>query len=227
MERDVRYIAINDGVDSAKGDNDFTPFRNLSNDFYAKDTSKKVRAIKRAQGQAGEHLTKPPYGYMVSCTAHFIREEVLKQIVWGRIFDVTALFFDDIMAFHEMLYQQRSAETEKEMKRRKREVGQARKRIAELDRIFKRIYEDDISGTISHDRFLKLSAEYEAEQRELEEKVKYVGIKELTPAIVNEFIKKIIVHAPEKVDGKRVQKVDIVFNFVGEINFLSATQSKQ
>lgn len=65
MERDVRYIAINDGVDSAKGDNDFTPFRNLFNDFYAKDTSKKVRAIKKAQGMAGEHLTKPPYGYKV------------------------------------------------------------------------------------------------------------------------------------------------------------------
>ncbi len=187
-----------------------------------------------------------------SCTAHFIRKEVLKQIVWSRIFDVTALFFDDIMAFHEMMYQQRSAETEKEMKRRKREVGQARKRIAELDRIFKRIYEDDISGAISHDRFLKLSAEYETEQRELEEKVKadqqevdtyeqnksdfdsfaaiirkYVGIKELTPAIVNEFIKKIIVHAPEKVNGKRVQKVDIVFNFVCELNFLSDMQPKR
>ncbi len=354
VERDVRYIAINDGVDSAKGDNDFPPFRNLFNDFYAKDTSKKVRAIKRAQGMAGEHLTKPPYGYMVSptdkkqwivdgeaaavvkrifdlcvagkgpsqianilkadkvpiakayyakkkgkalpenpynwedstivgilermdycghtvnfksyskshklkkripttkeqqaifyntheaivedavfervqelrankrrptkaerqglfsglvycadcgsklhfatcksfngsqdhyrcakyksntgsCTAHFIREEVLKQIVWSRIFDVTALFYDDIMAFKEMMYAQRSAETEKEMKRRKHEVGQAKKRIAELDRIFKRIYEDDISGAISHNRFLKLSAEYEAEQRELEEKVK-------------------------------------------------------
>ena len=434
VERDVRYIAINDGVDSAKGDNDFTPFRNLFNDFYAKDTSKKVRAIKRAQGMAGEHLTKPPYGYMVdpadkkkwivdeeaaavikrifdlciagkgpmqiakilkenevltvrahyaekkgailpdnpynwnensivailermdycghtvnfksyskshklkkripttkeqqavfrnthdaiveeavfervqelrankrrptkanrqglfsglvycadcgsklhfttcksfngsqdhyrcanyksntgNCTAHFIREEVLKQIVWDRIFNVTALFFDDIMAFQEMMYAQRSHETEKEMKRRKREVGQAKKRIAELDRIFKRIYEDDISGAISHDRFLKLSAEYESEQRELEEKVKseqqevdiyeqnrmdfdsfsaiirkYVGIKELTSTIVNEFIKKIIVHAPERVNGKRVQKVDIVFNFVGEINFLSDTQSKQ
>ena len=63
VERDVRYIAINDGVDSSKGDNDFTPFRNLFNDFYAKDTSKKVRAIKRSQGMAREHLTKPPYGY--------------------------------------------------------------------------------------------------------------------------------------------------------------------
>ena len=252
----VRYIAINDGVDSIdNAQMDITPFRNIINDFYAKDTSKKVRAIKQAQGQAGEHLTKPPYGYMVSSADKkqwIVDEEALKQIVWSRIFDVTALFFDDIMAFHEMMYAQRSAETEKEMKRRKREVGQAKKRIVELDRIFKRIYEDDISGAISHDRFLKLSAEYEAEQRELEEKVKadqqevdtyeqnksdfdsfaaiirkYVGIKELTPTIVNEFIKKTIVHAPEKVDGKRVQKVDIVFNFVGEINFLSATQPKR
>ncbi len=52
-----------------------------------------------------------------SCTAHFIREEVLKQIVWSRIFDVTALFFDDIMAFHEMMYQQRSAETAKRIRK--------------------------------------------------------------------------------------------------------------
>ena len=63
-ERDIRYIAINDGVDSDKGDNDFTPFRNLFNDFYARDTSKKIRAVMRAKGNAGEHLcTNPPYGY--------------------------------------------------------------------------------------------------------------------------------------------------------------------
>lgn len=152
---------------------------------------------------AGVNYTSLPVRVL---TAHFIREEVLKQIVWGRIFDVDALFYDDIVAFKEMMYAQRSAETEKEMKRRKREVGQAQKRIVELSCIFKQIYEDDISGAISHDRFLKLSAEYGAEQRELEEKVKseqqevdtyeqnksdlnsfsaiirkYVGIKELTP----------------------------------------------
>jgi len=89
VERDVRYIAINDGVDSAKGDNDFTPFRNLFNDFYAKDTSKKVRAIKRAQGMAGEHLTKPPYGYMVSPTdkKQWIVDEEAAAVV-KRIFDL-------------------------------------------------------------------------------------------------------------------------------------------
>lgn len=121
-------------------------------------------------------------------------------------------------------------------------MEQARKRIAELDRIFKRIYEDDITGAISHERFLKLSAEYDAEQKELTEFVKtehamfdtyeqdkadfdsfaaiirkYVGIKELTPTIVNEFVKKIIVHAPDKSSGHRRQKIQIVWNFVGEL----------
>jgi len=56
---------------------------------------------------------------------------------------------------------------------------------------------------------------------------KYVGITELTPTIVNEFIKKIIVHAPEKVNGKRFQKVDIVFNFVGEIHLPTDPQTEQ
>ncbi|MGS0764358.1 hypothetical protein [Syntrophomonas curvata] len=84
------------------------------------------------------------------------------------------------------------------MKRKRREVREAKKWIAELDRIFKRIYEDDVSGTIS-ERFLKLPAEYEAEQREL----------------------------TEKVNGKRFQKVDIMFNFVGEIHFPTEPQSKQ
>jgi site-specific DNA recombinase len=426
-ERDIRYIAINDGVDSDKGDNDFTPFRNLFNDFYARDTSKKIRAVMRAKGNAGEHLcTNPPYGYMKDpadkkkwmvdeeaaeivkrifdlciagkgpmqiaklltaehiltvkahyaqragkplpekpyhwdpksvagilerpeytgctvnfktyskshklkkrlynvpenqrifpntqpaiideqvfvrvqelrenkrrpakqaerqglfsgllycadcgsklhfatgknmtpqqdcyrcsryksntgdCTMHFIREETLKLFVLQRIFDVTALFFDDAMAFEEAAKKQHFQEAEKEAKKRKREIAQAEKRIAELDRIFKRIYEDDISGTISHERFLKLSTDYEAEQRELTEQVKtwrevveifeqdrsdfdsfaaivrkYVGIRELTPTIVNEFVKKIIVHAPDKSSGHRRQKIELVWNFIGEVN---------
>ena len=152
------------------------------------------------------------------------------------------MFFDDIQSFQNMVYQQRFEEAEKAVNRQKKELEQARKRIAELDRIFKRIYEDDINGTISHERFLKLSAEYEAEQKELTEFVKleqaavdtyeqdrtdfdsfaavirkYVGIRELTPTIVNEFVKKIIVHAPDKSSGHRKQKIEIVWNFIGEL----------
>ena len=89
-ERDIRYIAINDGVDSDKGDNDFTPFRNLFNDFYARDTSKKIRTVMRAKGNAGEHLcTNPPYGYMKDPAdkKKWIVDEEAAEIV-KRIFDL-------------------------------------------------------------------------------------------------------------------------------------------
>ena len=176
------------------------------------------------------------------CTMHYIREETLKLFVLRRIFDVTAMFIDNADDFRRVVQKQRFEETEKAVKRRRKELEQAKKRIAELDRIFKRIYEDDIAGTISHERFLKLSAEYEAEQKELTEFVKaeqaavdtyeqdrayfdsfaaiirkYVGIKELTPTVVNEFVKKIIVHAPDKSSGHRRQKIQIIWNFIGEL----------
>lgn len=60
----VRFIAVNNNVDSLYGDNDFTPFVNLFNDFYAKDTSRKIRAVKKAQAERGERVaTRAPYGY--------------------------------------------------------------------------------------------------------------------------------------------------------------------
>ena len=66
-EHDIHFIAVNDGVDSTQGDNEFTPFRNIINEWYAKDTSKKIRAVMKVKGNAGEHLTTlPPYGYMKS-----------------------------------------------------------------------------------------------------------------------------------------------------------------
>ena len=62
----MRFIAINNGIDSAnQQDSDFTPFFNIINEWYAKDTSKKIRAVMKSKGEAGEHLcTNPPYGYM-------------------------------------------------------------------------------------------------------------------------------------------------------------------
>ena len=64
-EHDIHFIAVNDGVDSTQGDNEFMPFRNIINEWYAKDTSKKIRAVKRSKGMAGEHIgSHPPYGYM-------------------------------------------------------------------------------------------------------------------------------------------------------------------
>ena len=64
-QRGVRLIAINDGVDSLKGDDDFTPFRNIMNEFYARDTSRKIRSVFKAKGMSGKHLTGfVAYGYL-------------------------------------------------------------------------------------------------------------------------------------------------------------------
>lgn len=71
------------------------------------------------------------------------------MLVQQRIFDVTAMFFDDIHGFQKMVYQQRFEQAEKAVKQKKKELEQAKKRIAELDRIFKQIYEADINATPS------------------------------------------------------------------------------
>lgn len=83
--------------------------------------------------------------------------------------------------------------------------------MAELDRIFKRIYEDHISGTISHEQDMIDFDSFAALVR------KYVGIRELTPTIVNEFVRKIIIHAPDKSSGRRVQRIQLVWNSIGEL----------
>ena len=87
---DVRFIAVNDAVDSAKGDNDFTVIRNVFNDFYAKDTSKKVRSVMKAKGTSGKHLGGPPYGYRADPQDkdHWILDEDAAPVV-KRIFDMT------------------------------------------------------------------------------------------------------------------------------------------
>lgn len=61
---DVRLIAVSDGVDSDEGDNEFTPFRNIMNEWYAKDISKKRRIVNKMKGNSGIPLSPPPYGYI-------------------------------------------------------------------------------------------------------------------------------------------------------------------
>ena len=84
-EHDIHFIAVNDGVDSTQGDNEFTPFRNIINEWYAKDTSKKIRAVMKVKGNAGEHLTTlPPYGYMKSPDNKklWVRDEEAAAVVY-------------------------------------------------------------------------------------------------------------------------------------------------
>lgn len=144
----------------------------------------------------------------------------------------------DVEGFEEEWLHCSKKEQEREIRSNEKRIAQIQKRIADIDTLQSHIYEDSVLGSLSRERWQKMSHEYEAEQERLqlelevlEEGVsqqrgdvdaveqfkllaaKYLDVLELTPTIVNEYIQKIIVHAPEKIDGVRTQRIQIIFNF--------------
>ena len=427
----VRFIAINDGVDSAQGENDFAPLRNIFNEWLVRDTSKKIRAVKRSKGMSGKPVTsKPVYGYLMDedenfiideeaapvvkqiyslclagngptkiarmlteqqiptpgtleyrrtgstrryhpgyeckwatntvvhllenreytgclvnfktekpsyklkhsienppekqavfenhhepiidretwervqelrkqrkrpnrydevglfsgilfcadcgsvmyqqryqtdkrkqdcyicgsykkrtadCTAHFIRTDLLTAGVLSNLRKVTSYAAKHEARFMKLLIEQNEDGDRRRNAAKKKELEAAEKRIAELSAIFKRLYEDSVTGRISDERFTELSADYEAEQKELKEKAaalqselsktleatanaekfmkvvrKYTSFEELTPTLLREFVEKIVIHESEALDGKRRgklrrQEIEIYYSFVGKV----------
>ena len=183
-----------------------------------------------------------------TCSAHFIREVVLSDIVLEHLRRTVQYVQAHETEFVQAVMDKSMADQKREVAQKRRELTQAERRISDLDVLFQRIYEDNISGKLSDERFSKLSKSYEDEQRTLSEKAKalhaeldkeqaqavnvaqfialvkkYSEIDTLIPAIVNEFIERINVHAPDKSSGHRSQQIDIVYNFIG---ILPAPQAK-
>ena len=425
VEKNIRFIAINNGIDSAnQTDSDFTPFLNIINEWYAKDTSKKIRAVMKAKGESGKHLTtRPPFGYMKSpddktrwivddeaaqivkeifalclegygtsqiarilkdkkiltpfsywnskgqafkssenpynwsadtiagiiekkeylghtvnfktykqsykskkklhnpeenqlifentheaiididtwervqelrknkrrptrtgksnmfsgiaycadcrqklyyctskyfesrqdhfvcstsrkgkenCSTHFIRATILEQGVLAHLKYVIETVASYENQFRKVLGAKQKAELKKELNTKKKLLSKSESRIKELDLLFQRIYEDNVSGKISDERFEMLSETYEKEQAELKQTIeslsaeiseteeqsdnverfiskvhKYFDLQELTPSVLNDMVKRVYVHAPKVIDGKRTQEIDIVYDLVG------------
>ena len=430
-QKGVRFIAINDGVDSAQGENDFAPLRNIFNEWLVRDTSKKIKAVKRSKGMSGKPITsKPVYGYLMDedenfiideeaapvvrqiyslclagngptkiarmlteqqiptpgtleyrrtgstrryhpgyeckwatntvvhllenreytgclvnfktekpsyklkhsienppekqavfenhhepiidretwervqelrkqrkrpnrydevglfsgilfcadcgsvmyqqryqtdkrkqdcyicgsykkrtadCTAHFIRTDLLTAGVLSNLRKVTSYAAKHEARFMKLLIEQNEDGDRRRNAAKKKELEAAEKRIAELCAIFKRLYEDSVTGRISDERFTELSADYEAEQKELKERAarlreelskaqeatanaekfmnvvrRHTTIEELTPTLLREFVEKIVVHESVALDGKRRgklrrQEIEIYYSFVGKV----------
>ena len=430
-QKGVRFIAINDGVDSAQGENDFAPLRNIFNEWLVRDTSKKIKAVKRSKGMSGKPITsKPVYGYLMDedenfiideeaapvvrqiyslclagngptkiarmlteqqiptpgtleyrrtgstrryhpgyeckwatntvvhllenreytgclvnfktekpsyklkhsienppekqavfenhhepiidretwervqelrkqrkrpnrydevglfsgilfcadcgsvmyqqryqtdkrkqdcyicgsykkrtadCTAHFIRTDLLTAGVLSNLRKVTSYAAKHEARFMKLLIEQNEDGDRRRNAAKKKELEAAEKRIAELSAIFKRLYEGSVTGRISDERFTELSADYEAEQKELKERAarlreelskaqeatanaekfmnvvrRHTTIEELTPTLLREFVEKIVVHESVALDGKRRgklrrQEIEIYYSFVGKV----------
>ena len=178
-----------------------------------------------------------------SCTStHYVRVDFLEQVVLGEIRRLTkfASLYEDEFLKAAIGHSQQAAETDRKLK--EKELKTLLARDEELDGLFERIYEDNVSGKLSDDRFAKMSRRYEDEQKELTEKIKklrseiekqssqamttdmfislvrkYTRARKLTPRMLNELVEKIEVYHAEKIDGVWEQRLRIHYNCVGEI----------
>lgn len=178
-----------------------------------------------------------------SCTStHYVRVDFLEQVVLGEIRRLTkfASLYEDEFLKAVIGHSQQAAETDRKLK--EKELKALLARDEELDGLFERIYEDNVSGKLSDDRFAKMSRRYEDEQKELVEKIKklrseiekqssqamttdmfislvrkYTRARKLTPRMLNELVEKIEVYNAEIIDGVWEQRLRIHYNCVGEI----------
>ena len=172
------------------------------------------------------------------CPSHQIRNE-------GHLLDgirsVTSFAREHEDDFVEMVTKKKRAEADSSLRDGKREMEQAQTRIRKLDEIIQHLYEDNLEGKISDERFVKLNENYENEQKTLEARVselrglitaeqessvnverfldlvrKYTDIRELNAELIREFVEKIMVYKAERIDGRRVQRIRIIWNCIGE-----------
>ena len=186
------------------------------------------------------------------CSAHYIREKVVEQIVLESMQRILL----NVQAFEkEFARKQMDCYTEdkkKQLAAKHRELSRAKKRIAEIDTLIQKIYEDNASEKLSDERYATLSLSYEEEQKTLKaavpelqsfletetdktessqrfiQKVKQITeLKVLTPELIHEFVDKIVVYAPRYLDGKRVQLLDIYYSGVGILHELTPEEMEE
>ncbi len=192
-----------------------------------------------------EHYRCSSYKYYTdSCTSHYITDEALQDIVLENVQKVISYMKDYEDLFVQEQLTKSTQDELKKIAKNKKELEKAKNRIIEIDNLFRHIYEDNVSGKITDERFRNLSFNYDNEQKELKIKIeqlakdidntekketdltqfisnvkKYTEITKLTPEILNELIEKILIHQSKKVNGKKVQEIDIYYRGVGIISF--------
>ncbi len=177
------------------------------------------------------------------CTQHNIRTVVIRELALDAIRAVSGFVKANEAEFVQQVREASTVRQAETAKAHRRRIEKGRRRVAELNTLIKKIYEDNASGKLTDKRFAVLSAEYEREQAELEQGIetlqaeldsfhadgeradrfieivkRYTNFTELTPSMITEFIEKIVVHEADWTDGERRQQVDIHLNFIGKFD---------
>ncbi|MCI8569738.1 MAG: DUF4368 domain-containing protein [Bacilli bacterium] len=180
-----------------------------------------------------ECYTCANYHTRKQCSAHYIRVVVLERLVLQNLQRVVAYAQED--EFVRCVMENKTAVQQAEQEQAKRTLEKLERRINEVDAIIQRLYEDHVMGKLSAERFAKLSEGYEKEQADLKQFVgnlqaivnaaetqavnvqsflkivkKYTEPTELTPALLREFVEKVVVHAPDKSSGQRVHRIAFI-----------------
>ena len=178
----------------------------------------------------------------VKCTEHGISTEALRTMVLETIRYAAQSAVEDEEAFRQSILKESQAHQKEFVKEQEKKLKRDKERCAELDNLIQSLYESNFAGKISDKRFKMMSEKYEQEQAELEQTIaqaereisafqtdsanvdsfislakKYTDYTELTTPMLNEFVEKILVHEAEKVDGERVQEVEIYLNYIGKM----------
>lgn len=210
--------------------------------LYCADCGKKLSFHRRVNDPDSKHnfVCSNYRSNTHNCSMHYIRNVVVEQLVLENLREVVSYVKAYEDEFVQMVMDADIKQKNKELAKKKRLLSDKEKRYVQLDGLFQRVYEDNVSGKLSDERFLKLSQGYETEQKELQAEMeslrmelsqeekqsvnmksflstvkKYTEIPELTPEIVHEFIDRIIVHEADKSSGKRIQKIEIIYNHIG------------
>ena len=177
------------------------------------------------------------------CCSHSVSTKAMRELILYTIRTVSEYAIANEEKFRQRVLDASRIKQEAEAKGLKKKLAKAKKRYAELDVLIKKLYESYAMEKISEHRFDMLSAEYEQEQAELESVIaadqveleifhadatradqfmalakKYTDFSELTTPMINEFIEKILIHAPEKIDGERTMEIEIFLKFIGKFD---------
>ncbi|CAK7032947.1 MAG: hypothetical protein ENTB_01866 [Enterocloster aldenensis] len=174
------------------------------------------------------------------CVSHYISTKALRAIILDAIRATSAYAVSNEAEFIQKVREASQVQQEKAAKELRRKLNKDKRRCAELDTIIKKLYESYAVERITEERFDALLSEYEREQSALRQAIaeaesaltafeqdttnvehflalakKFTDFSELTTPMINEFIEKILVHAPEKIDGERVQEVEVYLKYIG------------
>ena len=219
----------------------------LSGMLYCADCGAKLYQV-RAKGwtHEQEHFVCATYRKVKGgCSSHQIHNVQVEEILLRELHRITAYAREHEREFIELVTKQSEKDLNRQLRDSHKELEQAKSRIAKLDTIVQRLYEDNLDGKISDECFARMSATYDAEQKKLEQRQtelqefidkskeqtlnvdsflkvvrKYTDITELTAEIIRSFVERIDVYKPEKVPGTRTKKqtICIHWNFIGAVD---------